>query len=680
MPDILPLPFKNRIRNLLHNSSAHPGLIFERYFPCWEGETKIEKAKPSSEAYKEFLNCYGKKKTKVEKLLKNINHRLNNLVNAYNGKELVFESVERIAIGLGIEHPTENGFLLDRTCGVPYIPGAAIKGVCRAYAKLLGKEAHITDLLGREEPSHQQGDIIFLPAYPEEVPGLILDVITNHHQDYYTREPQERKFRLDINKGNYPLPMDIEIPVPVFHLALKEGVKFYFRLISISGNQENLQRVGSLLAEALEYLKIGAKTSVGYGGMKIVSKRPEMAWEVEPVKGVIQTFISYSHEDKEKVLEFIATAAPYGVSPWRDEDGLMPHLGEELWTKINQAIEKENVVAVSLFLSENSVASEEVLREIEFTHRLKKHIIPILLEKTEEVNSFLEKYLKLERGYYLRVEESLAPQKWADTLLNQARVKSATEVVFYLGHREAVISAKIPEKWQNMPAIVLRNSEYWLNPFGKEGQDWNPKSEEDYQKYEDGFRFLRVSLDGVKRLYLCGYTPLGIAGMIGKYWDRATGIKLITWNSYTGEEWSVGRTPPEGWVEEKSKHLQVLAEERLNKSEQIAICHFANNDRGKTQYKKALKWIEENLPVGKVFCFGYPAKITGEMAEEVAKECSGTFIWAKEKFLPEEIHWFSDLPMALMPLVTYLTRAVGKIIFYDEHKERHIYIKAFEKH
>ena len=385
MPDILPLPFKNRIRNLLHNSSAHPGLIFERYFPCWEGETKIEKAKPSSEAYKEFLNCYGKKKTKVEKLLKNINHRLNNLVNAYNGKELVFESVERIAIGLGIEHPTENGFLLDRTCGVPYIPGAAIKGVCRAYAKLLGKEAHITDLLGREEPSHQQGDIIFLPAYPEEVPGLILDVITNHHQDYYTREPQERKFRLDINKGNYPLPMDIEIPVPVFHLALKEGVKFYFRLISISGNQENLQRVGSLLAEALEYLKIGAKTSAGYGGDEDSFKKARNGLGGRTGEGH-KTFISYNHEDKEKVLEFIATAAPYGVSPWRDEDGLMPHLGEELWTKINQAIEKENVVAVSLFLSENSVASEEVLREIEFTHRLKKHIIPILLEKTEEVS------------------------------------------------------------------------------------------------------------------------------------------------------------------------------------------------------------------------------------------------------------------------------------------------------
>jgi len=64
----------------------------------------------------------------------------------------------------------------------------------------------------------------------------------------------------------------------------------------------------------------------------------------------------------------------------------MPHLGEELWEKIDQAIEKENVVAVSLFLSENSIASEEVLREIEFTHRLKKHIIPILLEKTEEVS------------------------------------------------------------------------------------------------------------------------------------------------------------------------------------------------------------------------------------------------------------------------------------------------------
>ncbi|MBI5445322.1 MAG: hypothetical protein HY900_29435, partial [Deltaproteobacteria bacterium] len=45
----------------------------------------------------------------------------------------------RLTVGLGNEHPLENGVTLHRLYGVPFLPGSAIKGVTRA--RVLEEEA-----------------------------------------------------------------------------------------------------------------------------------------------------------------------------------------------------------------------------------------------------------------------------------------------------------------------------------------------------------------------------------------------------------------------------------------------------------------------------------------------------------------------------------------------------------
>jgi len=146
----------------------------------------------------------------------------------------------------------ENGGLcLDRTSGVPYIPGSAVKGCARrtalaelrdatnleAKASLFETLAWVfgwsdvewkdsaesdfafacgdawpelrkrvaSELAARlglgsnggqkvwEHLPHFAGDIVFLPAYPwEKDPGIELDVVTGHHGNYY-QEPAEPK-------------------------------------------------------------------------------------------------------------------------------------------------------------------------------------------------------------------------------------------------------------------------------------------------------------------------------------------------------------------------------------------------------------------------------------------------------------------------------------------------------
>ena len=179
-------------------------------------------------------------------------------------------------IGMGNEHPLENGFSFLWPYGVPYLPGSSVKGVIRqAFRELDIDEAATTALLGLESErgsqDHQRGALIFHDVIPEIAGGsLKVEIMNPHFNDYY-------------QKGKTPHENDN--PVPIYFLAVPEGSRFDFM---VSCDEAFLQRLNSdlvkqdesgqprwqvLLQQAFEYafdwLGFGAKTRVGYGAMQV---------------------------------------------------------------------------------------------------------------------------------------------------------------------------------------------------------------------------------------------------------------------------------------------------------------------------------------------------------------------------------------------------------------------------
>jgi TolB-like protein len=90
-------------------------------------------------------------------------------------------------------------------------------------------------------------------------------------------------------------------------------------------------------------------------------------------------FISYSSKDREKAKKLAGELQALGYSTWMDVSDLEP---SARWsTEIVEAIEVCRILA--LLLSKASLASENVVKELSLAAEKKKHILPIVLEKTK---------------------------------------------------------------------------------------------------------------------------------------------------------------------------------------------------------------------------------------------------------------------------------------------------------
>jgi TolB-like protein/Flp pilus assembly protein TadD len=89
-------------------------------------------------------------------------------------------------------------------------------------------------------------------------------------------------------------------------------------------------------------------------------------------------FVSYSREDKDKVLAVIGELKHAGVSVWIDQGGIdaATNWGEEIVNAI------ENCKVLLLMISEVSVTSQNVMREVMLVSEKKKHILPVHLTPT----------------------------------------------------------------------------------------------------------------------------------------------------------------------------------------------------------------------------------------------------------------------------------------------------------
>lgn len=189
---------------------------------------------------------------KISKAYKDFYKRWNSELTAGGIQTKEAKTLGRLAINLGADSTLENSIALNRTYGVPYIPGSALKGLAASYYKKhienYDPKLH-ADIFGEGENA---GWVIFYDALlvPNGNLGLVPDVVTVHHQEYYQKE-------------NVP-PADWDSPIPIHFLSIVGSF-----CVAVSGPDNLVKAAYDILALALEKEGIGAKTNSGYGRLQL---------------------------------------------------------------------------------------------------------------------------------------------------------------------------------------------------------------------------------------------------------------------------------------------------------------------------------------------------------------------------------------------------------------------------
>lgn len=231
------------------------------------------------------------------------------------------------------------GICLHPLYGFAYLPGSGLKGIARAYAETIWLPAQpdqkqawrqIEDVFGwAPNPDRRQqinnadhpaavrrkdegdpespeinassGTIVFHDAWPESWPRLIVDIVNNHHPDYYQHDDNDQA------------PGDWENPVPVYFLAVSPGVTFTFPLAKRRADvaDELLDLARQWLLAALCHLGAGAKTVAGYGAFK-------------PADGEPPALPSQKRSTFETTLELVTPAFLAGANQQAEDCDLRP--------------------------------------------------------------------------------------------------------------------------------------------------------------------------------------------------------------------------------------------------------------------------------------------------------------------------------------------------------------------
>jgi CRISPR type III-B/RAMP module RAMP protein Cmr6 len=259
------LPFPPTLAALLEKEPSNRSLAFDKRFDkyAWKGTTLTLQKGAKQKFFDSFVTQY-----RNAEYGSFFDRRSATLESSTRHFDATLQS--RLVLGLGLPHPTETGFLIDRLTGSVYIPGSTVKGLLRSAAELIAAQdlpepASLSPLIrcrasifGDQEAA---GRLICYDAFPVIWPQLGVDIMTPHHTRYY------------MNDG---IPGDWENPVPVPFLTVARGAhfRFWFGIRSVDIVQEEgptvsslLDQIGALLGIALDWLAVGAKKSSGYGIM-----------------------------------------------------------------------------------------------------------------------------------------------------------------------------------------------------------------------------------------------------------------------------------------------------------------------------------------------------------------------------------------------------------------------------
>jgi CRISPR-associated protein Cmr6 len=175
----------------------------------------------------------------------------------------------RLIVGLGAQTALETGITLHHTYGTPLIPGTALKGLASHFcAEVWGadeprykeKGAFHHEIFGDQDDAGYIAfhDAWIVPGALRNGSGLVRDVMTPHHGDYYMKGAP---------------PTDFDDPNPVTFLS----VTGQFELMVSCGNVDQdanrkkwAELAMKLLLAALQDWGVGGKTNAGYGRMHAV--------------------------------------------------------------------------------------------------------------------------------------------------------------------------------------------------------------------------------------------------------------------------------------------------------------------------------------------------------------------------------------------------------------------------
>ncbi len=261
----------SEILSKLDENKISPGLRFSTYFGGYNPtDWSIEKNK-KLEAFQDVCVI---EKSLTDLSVALINRQKTLFKDRSDALTLSAETTSPFATGLGNEHPLENGFSFLKPYGLPYLPGAGIKGVLRAAARDMGEEEGWSETKVRQffgaDPnedakrgtisSDQRGELIFVDAYPKmEKKSLTVEIMNPHNAKYL--------------EGNAS-PSGTSAPIPVFFLAIAPKTEFVFNVsrVPCDGVQttegEWKELVVKTFVHAFKFFGFGAKTSVGYGAFK----------------------------------------------------------------------------------------------------------------------------------------------------------------------------------------------------------------------------------------------------------------------------------------------------------------------------------------------------------------------------------------------------------------------------
>lgn len=222
---------------------------------------------------------------------------------AEHSRSLTATPQSRLLVNLSGSVLENAGLAMEYICGVPVIPGSAVKGAARRYATALIQETEdpaarrelltlylavfgcvtadyaadgeLQQLLRAEEIAafpacNRRGAVYFLQAVPQSLPTVTCEVQTPHHAEYMASTDPKAK------------ATDDESPVPLFFPAVEAGRVSYSFALTAPGHPELLDTAEEWLTQALTLFGIGAKGTSGFGLFTVQDQKfnalpPELA-------------------------------------------------------------------------------------------------------------------------------------------------------------------------------------------------------------------------------------------------------------------------------------------------------------------------------------------------------------------------------------------------------------------
>jgi len=249
------LPLHKDAQDAKKGADFHAGLWYDRFFDRYDRDCAI-----ADEGKLAWIQTVTASSVGNKNALARAINRQYAVAEACGGQSLVMSSDWHFVTGLGNNHPVENGFAWHHTLGVPYLTGAAVKGMVRAWCEVW--QAFDSDKIKHwfgGKGDEQAGGIIFFDALPTESVKLKADIMTPHYGDWYAKGDDTAK------PDGSNMPADWHDPVPIPFLVVDKGASFQFSVALRAGSEINIEDVTATLTDALSWIGAGAKTSTGYG-------------------------------------------------------------------------------------------------------------------------------------------------------------------------------------------------------------------------------------------------------------------------------------------------------------------------------------------------------------------------------------------------------------------------------